>query len=198
MVSIKELYYDARPTKSQDYFKQYWSSSGRQRTLPQFAWFYTLLHHRLFRMILYSEYYIIVCLFVFGATAPQWARASSFTRFLNHTQCRPTVGMTPLDEWSARHRYLYLTTHDTQISMPPVGFEAAFSTGEQPQRDALDGAATATGVTSSYKDKICTYFNRGQHRLLMWQPAKPLASRLSVCKTTRTRRVKLLWVASTD
>jgi hypothetical protein len=26
-----------------------------------------------------------VCLFVFGATAPQWARASSFTRFLDHT-----------------------------------------------------------------------------------------------------------------
>jgi hypothetical protein len=37
-------------------------------------------------------------LFVFGATAPQWARASSFTRFLDHTQQRTTVGRTPLDE----------------------------------------------------------------------------------------------------
>ena len=37
-------------------------------------------------------------LFVFGATAPQWARASSFTRFLYHTQRRTTVGRTPLDE----------------------------------------------------------------------------------------------------
>ena len=41
---------------------------------------------------------MFVCLFVFGATAPQWARASSFTRFLDHTQRRTTVGRTPLDE----------------------------------------------------------------------------------------------------
>jgi len=37
-------------------------------------------------------------LFVFGATAPQWAKASSFTRFLDHTRRRTTVGWTPLDE----------------------------------------------------------------------------------------------------
>jgi hypothetical protein len=35
--------------------------------------------------------------FVFGATAPQWARASSFTRLLDHIR-RTTVGRTPLDE----------------------------------------------------------------------------------------------------
>jgi len=44
--------------------------------------------------------------FYFGATAPQWARASSFTRFLDHTQRCTTVGRTPLDEWSARRRDL--------------------------------------------------------------------------------------------
>jgi hypothetical protein len=38
-------------------------------------------------------------LFVFGAAAPHWARASSFTRFLYHTQGRTTVGRTLLDEW---------------------------------------------------------------------------------------------------
>jgi len=37
----------------------------------------------------------LVCLF-FGATAPHWVRASSFTRFLDHTQRRTTVGRTPL------------------------------------------------------------------------------------------------------
>jgi len=37
--------------------------------------------------------------------------ASSYMRFLDHTQRRTTVGRTPLDEWSARHRDLYLTTH---------------------------------------------------------------------------------------
>jgi len=68
-------------------------------------------------------------LFVFGATAPQRARASSFTRFLDHIR-RTTVGRTPLDEWSARRRDLYLTTHNThnsQTSMPPVGFEHTIS-----------------------------------------------------------------------
>jgi len=43
----------------------------------------------------------------------QWARASSFTSFLDHTQRRTTVGRTPLDEWLARRRDLYLTTHTT-------------------------------------------------------------------------------------
>jgi len=33
--------------------------------------------------------------------------------FLDHTQRRTTVGRTPLDEWSARRRDLYLTTRDT-------------------------------------------------------------------------------------
>jgi hypothetical protein len=33
-----------------------------------------------------------------GATATQRARASSFTRFLDHTQQSTTVGRTPLDE----------------------------------------------------------------------------------------------------
>ena len=56
-----------------------------------------------------------------------------FLMFLDHTQRRTTVGRTPLDEWSARRRDLYLTTHDThnrQISMPPVGFEPTISAGE--------------------------------------------------------------------
>ena len=57
-----------------------------------------------------------------------------FLMFLDHTR-RSTVGGTPLDEWSARRRDLYLTTHDThnrQISMPPVGFEPKISAGERP------------------------------------------------------------------
>ena len=33
-----------------------------------------------------------------GSTAPQWARASSFSRFLDHIQRLTTVGRTPLDE----------------------------------------------------------------------------------------------------
>jgi hypothetical protein len=59
-----------------------------------------------------------------------------FLMFLDHTQQRSTVGRTSLDEWSARRRDLYLTTHDNhnrQISMPPVGFEPRISIGERPQ-----------------------------------------------------------------
>jgi hypothetical protein len=55
--------------------------------------------------------------------------------FLDHPQRRSTVGRTPLDEWSARRRDLYLTTHDThnrQISMPSVGFKPKISAGERP------------------------------------------------------------------
>jgi hypothetical protein len=58
-----------------------------------------------------------------------------FLMFLDHTQRRSTVGRTPLDERSARHRDLYLTTHDNhnrQISMPPVGFKPMISAGKRP------------------------------------------------------------------
>jgi hypothetical protein len=66
--------------------------------------------------------------------------ASSFSRFLYHTQRRATVGRTPVDEWSARRRDLYLTTHNThnrQTFMPPVGFETTITAGERPLGPAL-------------------------------------------------------------
>jgi len=44
---------------------------------------------------------------------PTLVMASSFLMFLDHTQRRITVGRTPLDEWSARRRDLYPTTHNT-------------------------------------------------------------------------------------
>ena len=62
--------------------------------------------------------------------------SSSFLRFLDHTQRRTTVGRTALDNWSARPRDLYLTTHNThnrQASMPPVGFERTLPAGKRPQ-----------------------------------------------------------------
>jgi len=49
-----------------------------------------------------------------GATAPHWAMAYSCLRFLDHTQRRTVVGRTPLDEWSACRRDLYLTTRNTR------------------------------------------------------------------------------------
>jgi hypothetical protein len=80
---------------------------------------------------------------------PPWAMASSVTRFLDHTQRRTAVGRTPLEEWLARRRDLYLTKHTTITTdrhpCPPVGFESTISVGEQPQTYALDRAATGTG-----------------------------------------------------
>jgi hypothetical protein len=56
-----------------------------------------------------------------------------FTRFLDHTR-RATVGRTPLDEWSARRRDLYLTPHNTQQTNihALVGFEPTIAAGERP------------------------------------------------------------------
>ena len=53
----------------------------------------------------------IVCIATFNLTY-------SFTKFLDHTQRRTTVGRTPLEEWSARRRDLYLTTHNTHNRHP--------------------------------------------------------------------------------
>jgi hypothetical protein len=61
--------------------------------------------------------------FPFFCNNPQWARASSFTRFQDHTQRRTPVGRTP-DKWLARPEDLYFTTHNThnrQTSMLPGG-----------------------------------------------------------------------------
>jgi len=87
-------------------------------------------------------------IFISEATALRWAMASLFARFLDHTQRRTTVGRTPLDEWSALSRNLYLTTHNIhnrQTSMSPVGFEPAIPASERPQTHVLDRAATEIG-----------------------------------------------------
>jgi hypothetical protein len=63
---------------------------------------------RLTRLWFFQLHSLFVCLLIcFWRDSPQWARASSFTRFLDHTQRRTTVGRTPLDEWSARLRDFY-------------------------------------------------------------------------------------------
>ena len=101
---------------------------------------------------------------LFWRDSPQWARASSFTKFLNHTQRRTTVTRTPLGEWSACRRDLYLTTHNAHnrpTSIHPVGFEPTISAGERPQTYALDRAATGTGFltyTSSEIYNSCSTF----------------------------------------
>jgi hypothetical protein len=93
----------------------------------------------------------------FWRNSPQWARASSFTRYLDHTQRRTAVGRTPLEEWSARRRDLCLTTHNThnkKMSIPPVGFEPTIAAAERPQTHASDRAASGPRKLSSLRDLI--------------------------------------------
>jgi hypothetical protein len=74
-------------------------------------------------------------MFVFWRDSPQWARVS-FARFVDHTQRGSTIGRTPLDEWSARRRELYMTEHNThnrQTPMSPMGFETTTPAGKRPQ-----------------------------------------------------------------
>jgi hypothetical protein len=60
---------------------------------------------------------LLTFIFLFFTAAQQppshCATASLLSTIHDHTQRRATVGRTPLDEWSARRRDLYLTTHTT-------------------------------------------------------------------------------------
>jgi hypothetical protein len=53
-----------------------------------------------------------------GSAAQRRLWPSCTMRFRDHTQRCATVSRTPLDEWSAHHRDLYLTTHTTSIHTP--------------------------------------------------------------------------------
>jgi hypothetical protein len=90
-------------------------------------------------------------LFFYGTTAPS-GPGPSHCRGFSITPRHTTFGRTLLDEWSARRRDLYLTTHDThkrQTSKHPAGFEPTIPASERPQTHALDHAATGIGLQLS-------------------------------------------------
>jgi hypothetical protein len=121
-------------TASSAYLELLWMCVGQ--SVPHGNWFLLKKYGKVGNGVYTSERTWHVC---FWCDSPQWARASSFTRFLEHTQRRTTDSMTPLDEWSARRRDLYLTTHsihNRHTSMPSVGFESTISAGERPLEPA--------------------------------------------------------------
>ena len=83
---------------------------------------------------IYSDVSFLTCLDCpSGPKPPHWG----FEITLRHT----AIGRTPPDQWSALHRDLCLTTHNThkrQTSIHPAGFEPAVPTSERPQTHALD------------------------------------------------------------
>ena len=69
------------------------------------------------------------------------SRSHPDTHTHTHTHTHAyTLGRTPLNEWWACRRDLYLATHNTykrKAPMPPVGFEPAIPASEQSQTHAL-------------------------------------------------------------
>ena len=88
--------------------------------------------------------------FGFDATAPQWARASSFTRFLDHATTHHNRWDSSGRVISPSQRSLPDNTHKRQTSVPPVGFEPTISAGKRPQTYALERAATGTASCGWY------------------------------------------------
>jgi hypothetical protein len=100
--------------------------------------------------------------FFIWRNSPQWARATLFTRFLYHTERRTTVGRTPLNEWSARRRDLYMTIHNTHNRHPCPPRDSNPEFQQAPQTYVLDRAASGTGLqpfTSwNYGNRITLFY----------------------------------------
>jgi len=140
-------------------------SDSEYRTLLQRCWHLTssASHYSVSDA---PNMHLVVSFYFLWRCDPTQVMASSFLMFLDHTKRRTTVGRTPLDEWSARRRDLYLTTHDThnrQISMPPVQERLRLKLKLTPKITAV---LTEHGMTKAYlhrfhllEDAKCTCGN---------------------------------------
>jgi hypothetical protein len=89
---------------------------------------------------------------------PQPSYYRGFTITLRHT----TGGRIPLDEWSDRHRDLYLTTHNTQntqTSMPPAGFEPTIPASKRRQTHPLDARTLGSTRQLGYEKETMSISN---------------------------------------
>jgi len=78
------------------------------------------------------------------------------------THTHTNYGSTSLDEGTARHRHLYLTTpsiQNIQTSMHPAGFELAVPASERPQTHVFAGTFTAIQNTVFYFYLLSESFN---------------------------------------
>ena len=89
-------------------------------------------------------------LFRHGATAPSAPGPQNYRGFtitLRHS----TLGSTPMEKRSGRHRYIYLKTHNTDkiyiyICVTQAAFKPAIPASERPQIHALDREATVISL----------------------------------------------------
>jgi hypothetical protein len=113
----------------------------------------------------YTIYFTVAGLLFLGAPPhppppPRWARAASFTRFLDHTR-RTTVGRTPLYEWSAHPRDLYyLTTHNT-IHIDATGGIRSHTLSTLAAADLF--LRPSGTVKRKFCPMVCTGTLRGKH-----------------------------------
>jgi hypothetical protein len=70
----------------------------------------------------------------------------------SHTQRLTTLGRTPLDEWSARRRDLFLTTNNSlEINIHVRGRIRTHNlSGERPHTHVLDSTVTETGIKDTH------------------------------------------------
>jgi len=81
-----------------------------------------------------------------SSSGPRPSHYQGFMITLRHT----TLDRIPLDEWSARRKDFYLTTHNRHTSMPPAGFEPKIPASERPQTYDLDRAAIGIGQAINF------------------------------------------------
>ena len=94
-----------------------------------------------------------------------WPQFTSHITFHNCQGISDLIGRVPLDEWSARRRYIHLTTHNIhnrQTSMAPAGFEPTISAGERPHTYALDRKTSGT-VTFMLISNTIAHYNDPKH-----------------------------------
>jgi hypothetical protein len=109
-----------------------WTVSHSRSFLPFNTWPVCMYVHVLDYLKLHTLYitrrrpdviFLVNVYFCFlGAITPYWILAFILIHegyfFLDHTHRHTTVSRTPLDEWSARRRDLYLSTHNTHDRHP--------------------------------------------------------------------------------
>jgi hypothetical protein len=89
--------------------------AARRTHLTHFTWTRSLQTTKTLTDVCMYTPFIIIIIFS-GSAAHRGLSPPHITRFLDHTQRSATVGRTPLDEWSARRRDHYLTTHNTHTT----------------------------------------------------------------------------------
>jgi len=96
------------------------------------------IHWRKVRTCIYHIHYLLIISVCFWRKSRQWAKVSSFTRFLDDPQRRTIVITTLLDEWSARRRDFYRTIHTQNSQQTNIHAPGGIRTHNLSRRAAAD------------------------------------------------------------